>query len=453
MKKQYADGGLMSLEEAKDSGRYGDSILVHMNPAELDPLTTTINPKTGLPEQFLPFVLPVLGGIAGSTLASSLALGTLGTAGLTGLGSAVGTGAAGGDMEDMLLSGLTSFGLSGMMEGASDFGANEALQATAPMPVNPAQAAAGSSALNLAPNVAGPGGIASVGNVAPSVAGPSMAGVAPTAAGQVSPLAQKVAAAASAPTGEGIAGISSQMGIGDRIDAIRYGFDSDAVGMAKHAVTDNLMYPAAGAVGALGLYDKASRPDYSDYWESRLDDGEDIPEQFPTGREYIAPSEEYRPGFDEEHVYFNPVLDSPRGYADGGIVTTGQDQMSAGQAQIVIEARRALETDDHPDPASAISRFIEAFGPEAFQILRQQTNVANAERAQGGEGYARGGLVEGPGTERSDSIPARVNGHREVQLSDGEFIVPADVVRDIGGGSREQGAMGLQGLINSVRSA
>ena len=45
---------------------------------------------------------------------------------------------------------------------------------------------------------------------------------------------------------------------------------------------------------------------------------------------------------------------------------------------------------------------------------------------------AMGGEVIGPGTGTSDSIPAR--------LSDGEFVMTADAVRNAGGGDRNLGA-------------
>jgi hypothetical protein len=47
-------------------------------------------------------------------------------------------------------------------------------------------------------------------------------------------------------------------------------------------------------------------------------------------------------------------------------------------------------------------------------------------------GVAMGGEVVGPGTGTSDSIPAR--------LSDGEFVMTADAVRNAGGGNRDLGA-------------
>ena len=73
-----------------NQGRYGDSMLVHMNPIEVQGLASmsptgslTVNPQTGQPEAFLPFLaplVPLLGGsLAGGALATGLGLGTVGT--------------------------------------------------------------------------------------------------------------------------------------------------------------------------------------------------------------------------------------------------------------------------------------------------------------------------------------------------------------------------------------
>jgi hypothetical protein len=47
-------------------------------------------------------------------------------------------------------------------------------------------------------------------------------------------------------------------------------------------------------------------------------------------------------------------------------------------------------------------------------------------------GYADGGLIQGPGTGTSDSIPATIDGQQPAQVSDGEYLVPANVVQAIG---------------------
>ena len=62
----YAQGGNMNIKEqtqnVANQGRYGDSMLLHVNPAEVKGLAQampiTVNPQTGQPEAFLPFLAP-----------------------------------------------------------------------------------------------------------------------------------------------------------------------------------------------------------------------------------------------------------------------------------------------------------------------------------------------------------------------------------------------------------
>ncbi len=65
---------------------------------------------------------------------------------------------------------------------------------------------------------------------------------------------------------------------------------------------------------------------------------------------------------------------------------------------------------------------------------------------------AMGGYIEGPGTGKSDSIPAAIyqNGGRvqEARLSDGEFVMTADAVRGAGGGNRNAGAAKMYQMMN-----
>ena len=95
-------------------GRYGDSMLVHMNPAEVQGIAAlsptgslTTNPVTGQPEAFLPFLAPLLGSaFLGSSFltGSSLLGGILGGAGLSSaaagaIGSGLATTAVTGDLK------------------------------------------------------------------------------------------------------------------------------------------------------------------------------------------------------------------------------------------------------------------------------------------------------------------------------------------------------------------
>ena len=60
-------------------GRYGDSMLMHVNPAEVKGLASalplTVNPQTGQPEAFLPFLAPLLGSALGTTLLTGVGAG------------------------------------------------------------------------------------------------------------------------------------------------------------------------------------------------------------------------------------------------------------------------------------------------------------------------------------------------------------------------------------------
>jgi hypothetical protein len=58
---------------------------------------------------------------------------------------------------------------------------------------------------------------------------------------------------------------------------------------------------------------------------------------------------------------------------------------------------------------------------------------------------ANGGEIIGPGTGRSDSIPAR--------LSDGEFVMTAQAVRNAGNGNRELGAARMYDMMNKFERA
>ena len=69
-------------------------------------------------------------------------------------------------------------------------------------------------------------------------------------------------------------------------------------------------------------------------------------------------------------------------------------------------------------------------------------------------GYSDGGrLLRGPGDGVSDSIPASIGDRQPARLADGEFVVPARVVSEIGNGSTEAGARKLYAMMERVQSA
>jgi hypothetical protein len=95
-------------------------------------------------------------------------------------------------------------------------------------------------------------------------------------------------------------------------------------------------------------------------------------------------------------------------------------------------------------------------------------NTPSGEMAAGGvTGYAIGGglgslgsysdggrLLKGPGDGVSDSIPATIGRNRQpARLADGEFVIPARIVSELGNGSTEAGAKKLYAMMDRVQKA
>jgi hypothetical protein len=68
--------------------------------------------------------------------------------------------------------------------------------------------------------------------------------------------------------------------------------------------------------------------------------------------------------------------------------------------------------------------------------------------------YSDGGhLLKGPGDGVSDSIPATIGGHQPARLADGEFVIPARIVSEIGNGSTDAGARKLYAMMDRIKKA
>jgi hypothetical protein len=69
-------------------------------------------------------------------------------------------------------------------------------------------------------------------------------------------------------------------------------------------------------------------------------------------------------------------------------------------------------------------------------------------------GYSDGGrLLRGPGDGVSDSIPATIGHRQPARLADGEFVVPARIVSELGNGSTEAGARQLYAMMDRIQKA
>ena len=78
-------------------------------------------------------------------------------------------------------------------------------------------------------------------------------------------------------------------------------------------------------------------------------------------------------------------------------------------------------------------------------------SISNASAAggllEGNQGYYLGGPTDG----MADNVPATIDGAEPARLSDGEFVIPADVVSHLGNGNSEAGSEQLYSMMDRVR--
>jgi hypothetical protein len=102
---------------------------------------------------------------------------------------------------------------------------------------------------------------------------------------------------------------------------------------------------------------------------------------------------------------------------------------------------------------------------EFIESMPYYNHSSVSENANGGlmRGYNEGGistlgsysdggqLLKGPGDGVSDSIPAQIGARQPARLADGEFVVPARVVSELGNGSTDAGAKQLYAMMDRVQ--
>jgi hypothetical protein len=119
------------------------------------------------------------------------------------------------------------------------------------------------------------------------------------------------------------------------------------------------------------------------------------------------------------------------------------------------------KTDDDAATAAANSQLdSSSTGGEAAGGLQQAYAMGGMPSyALGGlgnlGGYSDGGrLLKGPGDGVSDSIPATIGRKQQpARLADGEFVVPARIVSELGNGSTDAGAKKLYAMMDRVQRA
>lgn len=400
---------------------------------------------------------PLLAASLGAGVGGAVESGDLETGLLTGLGAF-----AGGSLLGPMLRGAGAAGAAGAAgsagaagaagaggAGAAGTAAQAARAAAAASAANPAAAgAAAASAANPAAVAAQPGGLMSL-----------FRGPAPGSTASILGTAGKTAA--SAATGGG-------------------GMIQNAMNFAKSPVgmgvgIGSMAGPALA--GMIGSGEEKGKSKYS---------GVASKEMKPLPKEPGTPGPDYQPGVSPEFNYgigtvptASQIIDfRDKGalrYSDGGLLRRYQQMMgpvrmaeggiaslaemegeegqvaasTGGNEKDVISAAVAAIKGQSQNPQMALAAFLSTYGEDALRDL--------VDRVQSGEfdqnAASSNGKMTGPGDGMQDMIPASIDGQQDVLLSDGEYVVPADVVSHLGNGSSDAGARLLDEMAARARQA
>jgi hypothetical protein len=145
---------------------------------------------------------------------------------------------------------------------------------------------------------------------------------------------------------------------------------------------------------------------------------------------------------------YGPVRMQAGGIADMGAMPMAPEGEQPNEREIISAAIAAIKG-QHPEPEMALGMFLAQYGEKALRDLVDRVRSGDVdETAAESEGQ-----LAGPGDGMEDMIPATIEGQQDVLLSDGEYIVPADVVSGLGNGSSDAGARALDSMAERVRTA
>jgi hypothetical protein len=111
----------------------------------------------------------------------------------------------------------------------------------------------------------------------------------------------------------------------------------------------------------------------------------------------------------------------------------------------------AADNSNRSDP-SAVGSMADTAGDKAGGRIGDKKHHRTPMRQGLGAAVEKGRFLEGPGDGVSDSIPATINGTQPARLADGEFVVPARIVSELGNGSSKAGARKLYAMMDRIQN-
>ena len=131
------------------------------------------------------------------------------------------------------------------------------------------------------------------------------------------------------------------------------------------------------------------------------------------------------------------------------IATNAADQTEFGDYSEVDLIMRLLE--EGKTSAEEVLAYYQNTDPAQFGDTTLEEVKEYFKQAGGTRELAQGGMLNGTTDGMADQIPATIGGTQPARLSDGEFVVPADVVSHLGNGNTDAGATQLYSMMDRVR--
>ena len=162
-----------------------------------------------------------------------------------------------------------------------------------------------------------------------------------------------------------------------------------------------------------------------------------------------------------ERMHFNPMFTARTPYA-----APGPEYAVGGPVEEMAALNSVGSNTGYPMATISTPMYSNPMvqRPEATNVISPSSDVGvgaftGEPRFAGGGlsdlgSYSDGGrLLKGPGDGVSDSIPAVIGNRQPARLADGEFVIPARIVSELGNGSTEAGAKRLYAMMDRVQAA
>jgi len=112
-----------------------------------------------------------------------------------------------------------------------------------------------------------------------------------------------------------------------------------------------------------------------------------------------------------------------------------------------------LQFAENPNTSAPSMTQAQAQAAQQRKLLEERNKLVKPMATGGITNLSQGRYLSGSTDGMADVVPARIDGGQEARLSDGEFVIPADVVSHLGNGNSDAGAKQLHGMMDNVRMA